>query len=360
MADKSKHWLVTVVVLTFIAGRLPAQSQAVNTAVTMPTNASVAYTGPTVNFSLANPAAAPTDFFTTGKKYSLLLDPGSLAFKQNRRNLPDVTLYYRLTSNLLFNLATSQNASRDIVRADFTTPEGGNAQTMSWTARQTWAMGLTYRYTPALRLGIAVHNQEFRAQEQSAAPGYQPALATEKSYLGLDLGMQYQRKNLTLGMVVRTFYGGDDQQFARSFGYFGLSDALKTAPNVRLRPRSRAEFGMAWDVLPKTNTQLLADVNTLGEVALGVRQGLSSKATFMAGWARKQHPLFENWQNDIFSTGLEFTLGNVVLSGSIARFFRPAGKASGLSFDQISTESGTYKFSLFDQTAFRFSIGISR
>ncbi len=363
MAHRTGTSLLVMAMALLTANQAFAQARAANTAANMPTNANVAYTGPTVNFSLGNPAAVPQSLFSSEKKYSLLLDLGSWSTSRLLRTMPDLTLYYRLSSNLIFNLATTQNTPPEVLLADFTPADGGTGSSITWTGRQSWAMGLTYRYSPALRLGIAVRTLGFTTRAREATPGlytsYPPGII--QSYYGIDLGAHYQMKNLTLGVVLQEYVKMDSPEYVDGAAYFGLSDGVKTAPNVRLAPRRNAKFGLAWDVLPKTKSQLLADVNTLGEYALGVRQGVFSNTTFMAGWARKLHPLYENLKNDILSAGLEFKFGNVVLSGSVARFLKPDNWGSSAPyFSTLSNSNGEYKFFLLDQTVFRLNLGLSR
>ena len=363
MAHRTGTSLLVMAMALLTANQAFAQARAANTAANMPTNANVAYTGPTVNFSLGNPAAVPQSLFSSEKKYSLLLDLEPWAESRLITSMLDMTLYYRVTSKLMLNLATSQNAPAEALEGNYRLADGGESGSMSWTSRQNWSIGLTYRYSSALRLGLTMHNQEYATVVREATDTfYRRTPSKTHSYLGFDFGMQYQMKNLRLGMVLRNFAQVSVQERVLSTRYFELSDGLKTAPNVRLTPRRSAEFGLAWDVLPQTKTQLLADVNTLGGFALGMRQGLFSKATLMAGWSRNQHPLYEDLKNDIFSTGLEFKFGDVVLSGSVAHFLKPNNSiySNDPYFSTLSNSNGEYKFFLLDQTVFRLNLGLSR
>ncbi len=322
-----------------------------------PTGAYVASSVPVANFGIGNPAALLDRM--PSNQYAMSVLVPFFNVKSMINNLPEFIGQFRISRKFLFLLANSQRISATSIHASrLPVPGSPNKYDLSWGFSQSWAAGAQYHFSPDLRLGLSFRNVRYGAgaflidYEQTRLY----SAAAPQKYLVLDLGAQYDWNRWHFGLVLRNLA---QKSLYRSSTYLTYNGQRLTNmsryPGIQLEPRFKAELGVRWAIWPEHGTQLMMDVTSLGELALGAQQRLLGKAVLSAGVASRYDPIDLSSKVNYWSAGLKYRLKGITFG---AIYGRPFGAEARVFY--VQNDNGAFKMKKFYPANFLITITLSQ
>ncbi|MDQ7053381.1 MAG: hypothetical protein Q9P14_10970 [candidate division KSB1 bacterium] len=270
-------------------------------------------------------------------------------------NFPEFIGQFRVSEKFLFLLANSQRISATSIHASrLPVPGSPNTYDLSWGFSQSWAAGVQYHFSPDLRLGLSFRNVRYGGgaflidYEQTRLH----FAAAPQKYIVLDFGAQYDWNRWHFGLVLRNLVQKSLYQSSTYLTYNGqrLTD-MSRYPGIQLEPGFKAELGVRWAIWPEHGTQLLMDVTSLSEMALGAQQRLLGKAVLSAGVASRYDPIDLSNKVNYWSAGLEYHLKGITFG---AVYGRPFGAETRVF--HMQNDMGAFKMKKFYPANFLITI----
>lgn len=219
----------------------------------------VAATGNELNFARGNPAGV----------FSPANSRLTLAFETNLNHFDSPTQSFALSFqiNPVLRLSVGRWYPTATTGMDASGPGWYNRNVLSglsFTYRQDWCAGLGYQMRPNLFWGLSVR-QEFYSATSNFVSGWEE----ESEFLAGDLGGYFRLRYFSFGLVLRNLLNHQLDAGSSTLPN-GVSGAwyASTFSGVHFQPERTLEAGIGWQ--PISRAQVLVDVTSLGEYALGM------------------------------------------------------------------------------------------
>lgn len=313
---------IIVLVLVFVLPQT-ATAQFVHSAFTEASVARLGLSGLGMNFALANPAILSN--LPDNQRFILTLEVDhnniETAFKDD---LPDLSLQIVITSRITVALAQSKRAVPSQANANRGSRDDPSRQHplrfLVFGHQQDWSAGIGVQLQTDLSLGLAVRHENY-----TVVPPFLGPVTFGQSFRTFDLGLRRSDRRLNAGLVLRNFVKNrTSKPITESLRFVNLSDPAQSFDwnplqfnNVAFEPQFAVEGGAHW--MAGSHWQLLGDVSSRGEYALGLRWRVFSKFFVTAGNGKRFDRIYADaavtytalggqFQNNKFALGLAWII----------------------------------------------------
>jgi hypothetical protein len=292
------------------------------------TEASVAYIGLSglgMNFASANPAILST--LPDNQRFALTLEANHNNIETTfKDNLPDFAFQLAITSRLVIALAQSERArptEADARRASGNDPFRSHPLIfLNFSYQYDWSAGLGLQLKPDLNLGIAMRHENYAVIPANFIP-----LPFRQSFRTFDFGIRRSTQRLNAGLVLRNFIKNRTTELylepLKFVNAIDPDDFFVWNPTqfngIAFEPKFALEGGVHWTA--GSHWQLLGDVSSRKEYALGLRWRMFSKLFITTGTGRRFDRVYSDaavpytslgaqFQKDKFALGLTWIIAN--------------------------------------------------
>lgn len=290
------------------------------------TEASVAYVGLSglgMNFASANPAILST--LPDNHRFALTLEADHNNIETSfKDDLQDFSLQFAITSRLTIAIAQSER----------TFPTQANAfrgsrddpflrhplRFLVFGYQQDWSAGIGVQLKTDLSLGLAVRHENY-----TVVPPYLGPVTFGQSFRTFDLGLRRSAQRLNAGLVFRNFIKNrTTKPFTQPLRFVNITDPTQSFDwdpmqfkGVAFEPKLALEGGVHW--MATSHWQLLGDISSRGEYALGLRWRVFSKFFITTGNGKRFDRIYSDaavtytalggqFQKDKFALGLTWII----------------------------------------------------
>lgn len=249
----------------------------------------VALSGLGINFAAANPATL--NDIANGNRFAYILEATDGNIDETFENdLPDFALQMAIMQRLSIALAQSERAlfsEASAFRAGGDDPFGQHPlRFLAFVYQQNWSVGVGYRFNSGVGMGVSMRHESY-----AVFPWTLAAFPAGQNFRTFDLGFRKSDKRLNWGVVLRNFLKD------RTTTPYSEPITLVTGdgsrilwhptqfPGISFEPKFAVEAGIHWVV--SSHWQLLGDVSSRKEYALGLRWRVFSKFFFTAGSGKR-------------------------------------------------------------------------
>jgi hypothetical protein len=217
---------------------------------------------------------------------------------------------------------------------------------LSFGYQQDWSAGIGVQLKANLSAGITIRHENY-----TVLPAYLGPFPFAQSFRVFDFGLRKSGRKLNFGLVLRNFYSNrTTETFTQPIRFINLSDPTQSFDwyphqfnGVVLKPKFNLESGVHW--LVSTHWQLLGDLSSRMEYALGLRWRVFSKLFITAGNGKRFDRIYSDaavtytalggqFQKDKFALGLTWIIPR--RNGRNQVVFMPYGT---YNLDQITKHS---------------------
>jgi len=284
----------------------------------------VATTGNDFNFARGNPAGV----------FSPANSRLTLAFETNPDHFDSPTQQFTLSYqiNPLLRLSVGRwhpTATSGMTASRLGLNDPDPLEELSFTYRQDWCAGLGYRMHPNLFWGLSVR-QEFYSARTKFATGWED----ESEFLACDLGGYFRMQHFSFGLVLRNLLNHQLDAGSSTLPN-GVSGAwyAATFSGVHFQPERALEAGIGWQ--PISLAQMLVDVTSLGEYALGMITQPFDWLSVRGGIGRRYDRIDAENPVDYGAVGMQCRIQSITLGASFIAPF-DAGRQQKVTTSEMS------------------------
>lgn len=313
---------IIIFVLVFVLPQI-ATAQFVQSAFTEASVARLGLSGLGMNFASANPAILSN--LPVNQRFILTLEADHNNFETTfKDDLPDLSIQVAITSRLIFALAQSKRAVPSQANANRGHRDDPFLQHplrfLVFGHQQDWSAGIGVQLQADLCLGLAVRHENYTVVPPALGP-----VAFGQSFRTFDLGLRKSVPRLNAGLVLRNLIKNrTTKPFTQPLRFVNLTDPTQSFDwnplqfnGVAFEPKFALEGGVLWTA--GSHWELLGDMSSRGEYALGLRWRVFSKFSVTSGNGRRFDRVYSDatvtytalggqFQNDKFALGLTWII----------------------------------------------------
>jgi hypothetical protein len=244
-----------------------------------------------------------------GKRFAYILEATDRNIRVTFKDeLPDFALQLAITSRLTIAFTQSKRAVSSEAHAHRASRDDPlfrhHLRSLIFSYQQDWSAGIGFHLKSSFSVGMSIRHENY-----VVFPVYL-GFSTDQSFRTFDLGLRKSSKRFNLGLVFRNLLRNrTTEPFSQPIFIVMSPDSIiawhpTQFPAVAFKPKFALEGGIHW--LVSSHWQLLGDVSSQKEYALGLRWRVFSKFFITTGTGKRFDRIYVNEAATYTSLGGQF------------------------------------------------------